>query len=134
MIVQDQGLSKIIFSDVNPEVNITDTAELVFNEDAINASILTILNTKKGTRVFRRNFGSSLVDLVFLPMTPTMVQRVYREIISALEKWETRIIIDLAEVIPDYDNQQWFVEITYRIPSLANKQATFNFNLVRDKK
>lgn len=121
----------MIYSDVNPEVNVTDTAELVYDEQAINASILTILDTRRGTRVFRRNFGSSMLDLLFLPLTDSTKFRIQRELITAIETWEPRITIDLAEVIPDYVKQQWYIEITYKIPALGNVSATFNFNLVQ---
>ncbi len=133
-VVQDQnGVSRIIYSDVNHEVNTTSTSELVFNEWSINQSILTILDTKRGTRVFRRNFGSNMIDLVFLPLTTTTQMRIYRELVKAIEEHEPRIVIELAEVIPDYENQQWFIEITYRIPTLNNKTAVFNFNIVQGK-
>lgn len=132
MIVQDQGKVRIIYSDVNPELNTTTTDELVFNENSINESILTILDTKKGTRVFRRDFGSNMMDLVFEPMTNITKMRVYRELINAIELWEPRVVIDTAEVLPDYENQQWFVELTYRIPTLNNKTAVFNFNLSKN--
>ena len=131
-IVQDlQGNVRIVYSDVNSEVNLSDNSELVFNENSINQSILTILDTKRGTRVFRRDFGSNMADLVFLPMTETTLARIYREMVRAIEIWETRIEIITAEIIPDYPNQQWFIELNYRIPTLNNKTAVFNFNISR---
>ncbi len=131
-IVQDlQGNVRIVYSDVNSEVNLSDNSELVFNENSINQSILTILDTKRGTRVFRRDFGSNMADLVFLPMTETTLARIYREMVRAIEIWETRVEIITAEIIPDYPNQQWFIELNYRIPTLNNKTAVFNFNISR---
>lgn len=125
--------SRVLYSDVNPEVNVVDSSELVYDASSINASILTILETRRGTRVFRRNFGSDIMDLLFLPMTEGTKLRIYRELIRSLEEWEPRIVIELAEVIPDFPNQQWFIEITYRIPTLGDKTAVFNFNLVQGK-
>ncbi len=134
MIVQDHnGSTRILYSDVNYAINVVDTSELVFNEHSINQSILTILDTRRGTRVFRRNFGSALADLVFLPLTETTKLRIYREIVQAIKDWEPRIELVTTDILPDPENQQWFVELTYRIPTLNNQTAVFNFNIAQGK-
>jgi phage baseplate assembly protein W len=125
--------SSVIFSDVNLDVNTESNLELVYNEDAINKSIVNILGTRKGSRVFRRRFGSYVNDILFDPMDSISVSRLKREIIDAIGEWEPRIIMDSAEVLPDYPNQQYFVELNYRIPSLGNKSVTINFNLSRGR-
>lgn len=125
--------SSVIFSDVNLDVNTESSLELVYNEDAINKSIVNILGTRKGSRVFRRRFGSFVNDILFDPMDSTSVSRLKREIIDAIGEWEPRIIMNSAEVLPDYPNQRYFVELNYRIPSLGNKAVTINFNLSRGR-
>lgn len=121
--------TKIVFSDVNPGVNEHSPLELVYNEDSINRSIVTILNTRKGTRVFRRNFGSYMHDILFDPMDGISVDRVKRELLTAIAEWEPRVVMKSATVIPDYPNQQYFVQLDYYIPLLYNKSASFTFNL-----
>ena len=119
----------IVFSDVNLDVNTESSRELVYNEDAINKSIVTILSTKRGSRVFRRSFGSNLQDVLFDPMDDITVNRIKRELIRAIEQWEPRIILESSEVLPDYANEQYFVELNYKIPALGNRPASFTFNL-----
>ena len=121
--------SRIVFSDVNPDVNSESHLELVYNEDAVNKSIVTILGTRKGSRVFRRTFGSYLQDILFDPMDTLTSDRIKREIITAIREWEPRIVLKTAEVIPDYDNQQYYIALEYSIPALNNKSAAFTFNL-----
>lgn len=124
-----KGATNIVYSDVNLDVNTESPLELVYNEDAINKSIVAILGTKKGTRVFRRDFGSHVLDILFDPMDDLTVNRLKREIIQAIEQWEIRITMEPSEVLPDYANQQYYVELNYRIPALGNKRVTFTFNL-----
>lgn len=124
-----KNAGSVVFSDVNLDVNSESHLELVFNEDAVNKSIVTILGTRKKTRVFRRNFGSYLLDILFDPMDPITVERIQREIITAIEEWEPRIVLKKTEVLPDYPNQQYYVSIEYQIPALGNKSAAFTFNL-----
>ena len=123
----------VIYSDVNLDVNTESDLELVYNEDSINKSVVTILGTRKGSRVFRRTFGSYVNDLLFDPIDEVTTKRLRREIIDAIAEWEPRIIMDDTEVIPDYPNQQYYVELTYRIPSLGDKVVSLNFNLSRGK-
>lgn len=119
----------MLYSDVNPDVNSVSPYEIIIDENAINASIITILGTRKLTRVFRRNFGSYLLDILFDPMDELTVNRVKNEIITAINEWEPRVILKETEVLPDYANQQYFVSIQYIIPSLNNKEASLVFNL-----
>lgn len=126
-----KSAQSVIYSDVNLDVNTESDLELVYNEDAINKSVVTILGTRKGSRPFRRNFGSYVNDILFDPMDDVTVKRLRREIVDAIQEWEPRIVLDQTEVLPDYPNQQYFVEITYRIPSLGDKVVSLNFNLSR---
>jgi phage baseplate assembly protein W len=116
---------------VNLDVNTESVLELVYNEDAINKSIVTILGTRKGSRPFRRTFGSYVNDILFDPMDEISTSRLRREIVDALEEWEPRVVMNSTEVMIDYPNQQYFVELTYRIPALGDKVVSLNFNLSR---
>lgn len=124
-----KNAQSVIYSDVNLDVNTESKLELVYNEDAINKSVVTILGTRKMTRPFRRSFGSYINDILFDPMDDITTNRIRREIIDAIEEWEPRIVLDKTEVLPDYPNQQYYVELTYRIPTLGNKVSSLNFNL-----
>lgn len=119
-----------VFQDLNAGVNVDTPLQYVYDADSINQSIVTILDTKKGTRLFNRDFGSNLLDLLFDPMTDITVMNIKSALIDAIQQWETRINLLSAEVIPDYTNQQYFVNLRYTIPELGNRTANFSFNLV----
>lgn len=123
--------SKIIFSDVNPDVNDSDKMDLVLNEDAINKSIVTILNTRKRTRVFNRDFGSNVMAYLFDPVDAATANLLGSEMMQAISQWEPRITISNIVVIPDYVNQAYYVSIEYSIPALLNKRTSFTFNLTK---
>lgn len=59
-------------------------------------SISTILTTALNTRVFRREFGSELPNLVDDPMNDAGVLSVYVAVAQAIDRWEPRF--DLSEV------------------------------------
>lgn len=121
--------ASIIFSDTNLDVNDESSYALVFNEDAINKSIITILGTRIGTRPFRRDFGSTLLDLIFNPMDEITAGSIRTALIEAIDRWEPRIKMVKSEVIPNYEIQSYYVYLEYTIPALANKSAVFTFNI-----
>jgi phage baseplate assembly protein W len=129
MITTVSAATRIIYSDVNPDVNVENSNERVFNEDAVNKSIATILGTRKRTRVFNRDFGSYIMDYLMDPLDEQTATSIRLEILDAIRNWEPRITITKTQVIPNYAEQVYYVSIDYTIPALANKSATFTFNL-----
>lgn len=74
-------------------INVIDKGE-VFDDQAINVSIQNILSTLFGQRLFIPNFGSSLPLILFENINESNAQDIYNNIISAIETWETRIVVD----------------------------------------
>jgi uncharacterized protein len=83
------------------DVNVQGSVQLSNNTPNLEESIIIILGTKLGDRLYRPNFGSRLSELVFEPMnTKTLLMiRLYVE--EALEMWEPRIIINKIVTSPD---------------------------------
>jgi len=121
--------SAVVWSDVNLGLNQDSQYDLVYDEQSVKNSVITILGTRVGTRVFRRDFGSNLEGLLWDPMDDITIGSIKTEMIRAINLWEPRILLTLAEVKPDYPNEQYFCRLSYTIPSLNNKAATFVFNL-----
>lgn len=121
--------NQVIFSDINPDVTLDGPYELVFNEDCIIKSLETCFVTPLYSRVFRRRFGSKLNTLLFEPMDDITANSIAFELKQVALQWENRISNINVVVIPDYNNQQYYVEITYRIPLLGNKMVSYKFNI-----
>lgn len=56
----------------------------------LKQSITDILNTPKGSRVVRRDYGSDLPELVDAPMNLSTLSRIYAAAADAIRKWEPR--------------------------------------------
>jgi phage baseplate assembly protein W len=121
--------NRVVFSDINPDVSLDGPFELVFNEDSIIKSLETCFTTPRFSRVFRRKFGSRLLDLLFQPMDDISANAIGYELKQVAQEWENRITNVNVVVVPDYDNQQYYVELTYLIPLLGNKMVNYKFNL-----
>ena len=56
----------------------------------LQQSIRDVLLTRVGTRVGRREYGSTLLDLVDRPLTPATIVDLYAATAEALARWEPR--------------------------------------------
>lgn len=122
---------EIVYSDVNVDLGTTSQYELLYNEDAIRRSLLNILLTVKGSRPFRRSFGSNLMALLFDPLDVVTAKRIRTQLMTDIVRHEPRIILDDVEVIPDYSNDCYYVNVVGRMLRLDNKSLSLNFNLKR---
>ena len=95
-------------------------------EENIRESILIILETKKGERVMRPDFGCGIHDFVYESINSLTLGQMKLSISDALSKYEPRIeLINLEISINDVDNGILNINIVYRVISTNNR-----FNLV----
>lgn len=114
-----------LYSDINYDVGETSRAELVLDAQDIRQSILTILTTRKGSRLFRPTFGTILERVLFDPINETNRGLVTSEIRDALRLWETRVKLVKTSVVINYDLPGYVCDIQYNIPLLG---VTENLN------
>lgn len=125
-------MNKFRFSDVNFMAGAQPT-ELVFDSDSINQNIAAILDTPKGSKWFRPEIGSNVHRYLFEPIDDITSDRIRSEIESALsENGETRVVFQQVDVLPDPQNEQYYVNIQYRVPALEDREFSYQFNLQRD--
>lgn len=67
------------------------TGRRLSGEAHMRQSIADILATPVGSRVMRRDYGSTLYRLVDAPLTPALLVQIYAATVDALTKWEPRI-------------------------------------------
>ena len=77
--------------------------------DAINGSIIRIIRTKRGERVFQSDFGSTIYSSLFEPMS--IETRVVLEgaIEQAIRRFESRCQLQGVQVEADPDRNGWTV-------------------------
>jgi hypothetical protein len=75
--------------------------ELVAYEEDIEQAIRIILETARGERVMRPDFGSGLHELAFEPVSATTMALVRHRVEQALVEWEPRVEVQEVSVRPD---------------------------------
>jgi uncharacterized protein len=66
------------------------TGKALSGIEHLKQSITDILNTPKGSRVMRRDYGSDLPELVDAPMNLSTLSRIYAATAAAIHMWEPR--------------------------------------------
>lgn len=101
-----------------------DVAMAAYDED-VRQAVLIILQTTPGERVMRPQFGAGLADLVFEPITTTLLALIKHRVETALIQWEPRIDIDAVTVTPSAALGRVDIEIRYQV-----RQTSTFYNLV----
>ena len=117
------------------QVNVQGGIQLSTGGPNIEESIVIILRTDLGERVYRSNFGSRLSELVFEPMNvqTLMLIRLYVE--QALEMWEPRINLKEVRADPDPIRGRVDIEIVYQPKnSLDTRSLVYPFYLAIEEK
>jgi len=94
-------------------------------EENIRESIQIILETAKGERVMRPDFGCGIHDFVFETINASTLGQMESAILEALEKWEPRIESVNVDVKTNSPNGKLLIQINYRV-----RQTNNQFNIV----
>ncbi len=93
-------------------------------EDHVRQSILLILQTAKGERVMRPDFGARLRDFTFEPLNQATISLAQHYVRDALTRFEPRIEILNVEVrFSQRQQDRLLIHLQYRVRST---DATFN--------
>ena len=88
------------------------------NSAAIARSLRNIVFTNRGEKFFNPDFGSDLKKSLFENLDEVTALTIKEEIEYTIVNYESRVdLLDLA-VVPDYDNNEYFVTIVYNIIGL----------------
>ncbi len=97
---------------------LNDNGQMVMNcmEEHIRQSILLILQTSKGERVMRSDFGSNLHDLIYSDMSVTTATLIKHEVEDALIRFEPRIdLINVDVTVEPGSLGVLIVKVEYKI-------------------
>ena len=86
-------VSNALYSDINSLIGVIGNTVLMLNEDAVLNSVINIISTRKGERIFDPEFGSKIPDLLFEPIDAQTAHDIKISMILAIEKWEPRVKI-----------------------------------------
>ena len=82
---------------VQPNSAHSDAALAVYEED-VREAVLIILQTNRGERVMRPDFGAGLADFLFEPINTTTIALVRHRVEESLVTWEPRIRVEQVDV------------------------------------
>jgi uncharacterized protein len=97
---------------VRPEAG--DVAMAAHDEDILQA-VRIILETGRGERVMRPDFGAGLEDFLFEPLNTTTCALVRHRVEESLVTFEPRIRVEKVEVSPADSRNRLDILIEYRV-------------------
>jgi len=104
------------------------------NNNAIVNSLTNIFQTMQGSRRMKPEFALPIYNLLFEPIDEYTAGRLAEMIWSAIERWETRIIIEGLEVVADEDNNSYEVNLNYYVGNTGNADSLQTItNIIRAK-
>lgn len=114
-----------IYSDLNS--NTPTLKPLYIDIESVYQSIFNILNTRLGERIFLPDFGSELEDLLFDPIDDRTALTIYRVLISAIERWDSRVKINYGQttVTPQYEEHTYEIRIVFSILGLEDQKFEY---------
>lgn len=93
------------------------TEDLLVLEDtkSVRRSIVNLLSTAYGERLFRPNIGSSLRAILFEPIDPITTLEVRDRIITTIRNHEPRVGILIVDVVSYPDSNAYEVTIEFSV-------------------
>ena len=89
----------------------------------LEESIVIILSTRLGERVYRPDFGSRLHELVFAPLSDDtlLLAQIYAR--EAIQKWEPRVTVEAVTAAPTPDAASLNITVNYRIRESHHRRS-----------
>ena len=128
--------TKLSFKDIN--INFKKhpvTNDLVVSRDAsaIKQSIVNLLLTNSGERLFQPDYGSDIRSQLFEPLDFATAANIERSIRYTILEFEPRINIISLICTPDYEENGFGVEMEYVITGSAYPPTNIEFFLARTR-
>lgn len=90
-----------------------------YDDILVRMSLEQILQTRRGERVMRPNFGCNIIQFVFENNNDLLTQLLRAEVASAIAKWEPRARLNFVNVTKDADNLVTIL-INYTVVTTGN--------------
>lgn len=126
-------MTTVIYSDIRKNMlmdPITYDLSAATNDRAIIDSVMNLVLTEKGERLYQPEVGGNISGLLFELMSDETTYMIKREIQEVITNWEPRAVLQQVDVIADYDNNSYFITVRfYTIYNLELLQvASLNLN------
>ena len=111
------------------------TNDVVVSKDAsaIKQAIVNLLLTNKGERLMNPTYGSDIRKYLFEPLDYGTSYLIKGNIQSTIDEFEPRISVLRISCKPNYDDNGFDVEMTYRIQGTDDPPVAVDFFLSRTR-
>tara|TARA_B100001079_G_C16330965_1_gene479101 strand:+ start:290 stop:682 length:393 start_codon:yes stop_codon:yes gene_type:complete len=128
--------TKLSFRDIN--INFKKhpvTGDLVVSKDAsaIKQSIVNLLLTNKGERLFQPEYGSDIRSQLFEPLDYATAASIKSSILYSLSTFEPRINVLNINIFLNYADNGFNVDMTYKINGVDTPPTNVEFFLSRTR-
>lgn len=96
----------------------TDDVAQVKNANAIKQSIKNLVLTRRGERLFNGDIGCGVLNLLFEPLDPFVIDTIRKEIINTINQYETRVQLMTVSAIPFYESSKVNITVDYKVVGL----------------
>lgn len=97
---------------------------LVDNDiDAIKNSISNLFNTIPGQKLLSPNYGLSLMQYLFDPVTTSTANTIGEVILNGITRFEPRVVVDKVKVSGNSDENQYTITLIIRVPLLSLRDS-----------
>lgn len=106
----------VIYSDIRKnmlEDPLTGDLSMAVNDQAIKDSVMNLVMTNKGERLYQPEIGGNVSGLLFELMSDETTYMLKRAIQEVITNWEPRAVLQSVDVIPDYDNNRYAITIRF---------------------
>lgn len=117
-------MSTVIYSDIRRNMQqdpLTEDLALAVNDQAIKDSVISLVMTNKGERLYQPEIGGHVAALLFELMSEETTYMLKRAIQEVIVNWEPRAVLQSVDVVPLYDDGRYM--ITIRFYTIYNLEA-----------
>jgi phage baseplate assembly protein W len=100
------------------------------DNNAIKQSIRALVSTAFGERLFDPELGAPTRRLLFEPIDDITTQTLQRAIENTLTNFEPRVLLDVVDVIPKYEENAYEVSIYFTVVGI-NQPTSITITLQR---
>jgi len=119
--------AKNLGNGLNPAIS--NDIEASYDLEAIRNSLYNIFTTRKGQKVLNPLFGGSLDQHLFENITEFKAKILGDSIVESVSRFENRVRVDSVQVMPMYDENQYYVIFNYTILNIKDiKKFEILFN------
>jgi len=91
--------------------------------DAIKNSISNLFNTIPGQKLLSPNYGLSLKQYLFEPVTTSTANMIGETILNGITRFEPRVVVDKIKVSGNSDDKQYTITLIIRVPLLSSRDS-----------